>query len=126
MLGQGTALPWIDPLAFARRAVALALADRKEARRLRGLVFFDRGLIDASVALQQWSDEPALARVRRSHRYHQRVFLVPPWAEIYVTDRERRHGFDAAVAEYQRLVAAYPDLGYEVRGASKGRCGRTR
>src|SRR5215470_15972169 len=114
MLGNGTALPWVDPLAFARRAVALALADRAEARRLRGWVFFDRGLIDASVALQHWSGEPALARVRRSHRYHQRVFLAPPWPEIYVTDRERHHGFDAAVAEYQRLVTAYPALGYEV------------
>ena len=24
------------------------------------------------------------------------------------------HGFDAAVAEYERLVAAYPALGYEI------------
>jgi predicted ATPase len=113
MLGEGTALPGVDPLAFARRAVALALADRKEARRLRGWVFFDRGLIDASVAVQHLSGEPALARVRRSHRYHQRVFLAPPWPEIYVTDNERQHGFDAAIAEYERLVVAYPALGYE-------------
>jgi predicted ATPase len=114
MLGEGAALPWVDPLAFARRAVALALADRKEARRLRGWVFFDRGLIDASVAVEHLSGEPALARVRRSHRYHQRVFFAPPWPEIYVTDSERQHGFDAAVAEYQRLVVAYPALGYEI------------
>jgi predicted ATPase len=114
VLGKGTALPWIEPLAFARRAVALALADRKEARRLHGWIFFDRGLIDAAVALQHWSGEPALARVRRSHRYYQRVFLAPPWPEIYVTDSERRHGFDAAVTEYQRLVAVYPSLGYEI------------
>jgi predicted ATPase len=114
MLGEGTALPWVDPIAFSRRAIALARADRKAARQLRGWVFFDRGLIDASVALQHWTGEPALARIRRSHRYHRRVFLAPPWPEIYVTDGERRHGLDAAVLEYQRLVAAYPALGYEV------------
>ena len=114
MLGEGTALPWVDPIAFARRAIALALADRKIARRLRGWVFFDRGLIDASVALQHMTGERALTRIRRSHRYHRRVFLAPPWPEIYVTDSERRHGFDAAVAEYQRPVVAYPSLGYEV------------
>ena len=31
----------------------------------------------------------------------------------YVTDNERRHSL-AGVAEYQRLVDAYPALGYEV------------
>jgi predicted ATPase len=31
-----------------------------------------------------------------------------------VTDTERRHDFDAAVAEYRRLIDVYPSLGYEV------------
>ena len=77
-------------------------------------MFFDRGLIDASVALQHLSGKPTLNAIKRSHRYHQRVFLAPPWPEIYVTDNERRHSLDAAVAEYLRLVDAYPALGYEV------------
>jgi predicted ATPase len=42
------------------------------------------------------------------------VFLTPLWPEIYVTDRERRHGLDAAIAEYSRLLEVYPSLGYEV------------
>ena len=29
-------------------------------------------------------------------------------------DPERRHGFDAALAEYERLENTYPALGYEV------------
>ena len=115
LLGGGTALPWTDKVAFARRCIALALSDRKAARRLKGRwVFFDRGLIDASVALRHLTGEPALNAIKRSHRYHQRVFLAPPWPEIYVTDNERRHSLDAGVAEYQRLVNEYPALGYEV------------
>jgi predicted ATPase len=39
---------------------------------------------------------------------------APPWREIYATDPERRHGLDAALAEYARLLEAYPSLGYEV------------
>ena len=31
-----------------------------------------------------------------------------------MTDPERQHGFDDAVAEYERLERAYPALGYEV------------
>lgn len=111
----GTALPWTDGVSFTRRCIAIAHADRKSALRLQGRwVFFDRGLVDASVALRHQTGEPALRPLRRSHRYHRRVFLAPPWPEIYVTDRERRHGLDAGIAEYQRLIDAYPALGYEM------------
>jgi predicted ATPase len=110
---NGTALPWVDGAAFARRAIALAHADRAAAGRLDGLVFFDRGLIDAAVALQHLTKEDAPGALGAA-RYHRRVFMAPPWRAIYVEDPERRHGFDAAVAEYGRLIAAYPSLGYEV------------
>jgi predicted ATPase len=111
---DGSALPWIDAVAFARRTVAMALADRASAAALDGWVFFDRGLIDAAAALQHLTGEPALAPLGRSHRYHRRVFLTPPWPEIYVTDSERRHGLNAGVAEYRRLLDVYPSLSYEV------------
>ncbi|WP_349254263.1 hypothetical protein [Rhizobium sp. CB3090] len=33
---------------------------------------------------------------------------------MYVADRERRHDLSAAIAEYDRLAAIYPSLGYEI------------
>jgi predicted ATPase len=114
LAGNGAALPWMDATAFARRAIAVALADRAAARRLSGWVFFDRGLIDAAAALQHLTREPALDRLGSRHRYHRRVFLAPPWPEIFATDGERRHDLGAALAEYDRLASAYPSLGYEV------------
>lgn len=77
-----------------------------------GWIFFDRGLIDARVALanatgQELSDTPDSIRP-----YNGKVFLTPPWPEIYVVDAERRHGFDAAVHEYRRLQETYNRLGY--------------
>jgi predicted ATPase len=112
--GKGSALPWVDTAAFLRRAIAMSLADRVSARALEGWVFFDRGLIDAAAGLQYLTGEAVLAPLSQTHRYHHRVFLAPPWAEIYLTDPERRHGLDAAIAEYLRLVEIYPSLGYEV------------
>jgi predicted ATPase len=112
--GAGSALPWIDETAFARRAIAMALADRLSAGTLNGWVFFDRGLIDAAAGLQHLTGEPVLAALGQSHRYHRRVFLAPLWPKIYVTDRERRHGLESALAEYWRLLEVYPSLGYEV------------
>jgi predicted ATPase len=114
MLGEGSALPWADATAFARRTIVLALADRAVAKDAAGWVFFDRGLIDAAAALQHVTGEPALATFGQAHHYHRRVFLTPPWPEIYVADPERRHGLDAAIAEYRRLLDVYPSLGYEV------------
>ena len=113
LASDGRALPWVDAAAFARRAVEVSLADRADAQGSSGLVFFDRGLIDAAAILQHMTGEPALARLVAGHRYHRRVFLTPPWPEIYVADPERRHGFDAAVREHERLVEVFPALGYE-------------
>jgi predicted ATPase len=111
---EGSAVPWLDHVGFVRRAVTMALADRTSATALVGWVFFDRGLIDAVAGLQHLTGEPVLAAIGQSYRYHRRVFLAPPWPEIYVTDSERRHGFNAAVSEYQRLLDVYLTLGYEV------------
>jgi predicted ATPase len=110
----GSALPWIDHVAFARRVLAMALADRASAIKLNGWVFFDRGLIDAAAGLQHLTGEQVLKSLRHSHRYHGRAFLAPPWPEIYATDQERRHSFDEALAEYSRLIEVYPSLGYRV------------
>jgi len=110
---NGKALPWVDPAAFLRRAIEMTLADRAAASNLKGWVFFDRSLIDAASGLEALSGEPMLQRLGQVYRYHQRIFLTPPWPEIYVEDQDRRHSLETAVAEYSRLVDAYTSLGYE-------------
>lgn len=114
LAGEGRALPWVDMAAFARRAMAVALEDRARAENCEGRVFFDRGLIDAAIALEAAGGGELDRSLLAAHRYHRTVFLTPPWPEIYVTDPERQHGFEEAVAEYERLERAYPALGYEV------------
>jgi predicted ATPase len=37
-----------------------------------------------------------------------------PWRELFAADSERRHDFDAAVAEYDGLARSYPAHGHEV------------
>jgi len=112
---NGSALPWRDEVAFARRLVDVALADRRLAQTLSGRVFFDRGLIDAAAALEHLTGEPALVTLGQSHRFNRRVFFAPPWQEIYRIDEERRHSLEAAIAEYERLAEAYTALGYQIR-----------
>ena len=114
LAGDGRALPWVDGAAFAHRAVSLALADRAALGASTDWVFFDRGLIDAAAGLERQTGRPALESLGDAHRYHRRVFLTPPWPEIYVTDEERRHELDTALQEYGHLLKVYPSLGYDV------------
>jgi predicted ATPase len=108
------ALPWVDAVAFARRAIEVSLADRIVAEARMGWVFFDRGLIDAAAALEHLTGQPVVESLGLVYRYNKRVFLTPPWPEIFALDQERRHGLTEAVAEYDRLIGVYPSLGYEV------------
>jgi predicted ATPase len=110
----GHALPWVNLAAFARRAIEISIGDHNDAGALPGWVFFDRGLIDAAVALEHATSELALGTLGKSHRYNETIFLTPPWPEIYVSDPERRHGLEDAISEYKRLQLAYPRLGYRV------------
>ncbi len=108
----GTALPWIDIEAFAHRAIAMALEDRQKAPP-NGLVFFDRGLIDAASALRHVNGDSFIDTLQNTHRYNRLVFLTPPWPEIYRGDSERKLGLEAAVEEYERLLRDYARLDYE-------------
>lgn len=113
--GAGRALPWVDLQAFAQRAVEMARADLLEARKAEGVVFFDRGLIDAAVALE-FTGGPSVDRILgRQRPYAKRVFVAPPWPEIFRTDAARQHDLDAAEEEYERITAALDQLGYEIR-----------
>ena len=112
--GNGTrALPWIDLSAFAHRALGLAVADRLGCPE-DGRVFFDRGVIDAAVAIAHATSAPVSETLAQGHRYNPCVFMAPPWPEIFAADAERKHSLEDAIAEYERLKAAYPSFGYEL------------
>ena len=71
-------------------------------------------MIDAAAALEHLTGERVVESVGLIYRYNKRVFLAPPWPEIYTLDQERRHGLAAAVAEYNRLTEVYPSVGYDI------------
>ncbi|NBB83772.1 MAG: AAA family ATPase, partial [Alphaproteobacteria bacterium] len=115
----GDALPWIDLPAFLDRVLSLARADLAAARQRDGVVFFDRGLVDALVARAHVAGIPVDPAEIAAEPFDRRVVLAPPWPAIFVTDAERRHGLAEAVAEWQRLKAAWPRLGFTPRELPK-------
>ena len=112
----GEALPWVGGgLEFAKLVISRALNQMTLAATLGRTCFFDRGLVDAYSFLKQdgllW---PGVERAVRRFRYARRVFLVPPWPEIFTGDAERRHSLADALPHYERDKRAYAELGYEI------------
>jgi predicted ATPase len=105
--GETRTLPWVDASAFARRALEMAVADFRAAR---GLTFFDRGVVDAAVAVASTGGEDPISVVARLR--YDRLFFAPPWPEIYVTDEDRRHSLEKALSDYERVRQFYLNAGY--------------
>jgi predicted ATPase len=109
----GKALPWADAAKFAEFLLDRSLTKFHAAPA--GLSFYDRSFVEPLNWYRQ-TGTPLPARLSETHelRYADHVFLAPPWPEIHTADNERRHGFDAAVEEYDALLKLFPELGYSV------------
>lgn len=104
--------PWDDPLGFAEAAIALARADLDGTPA--GPVLFDRGLGDAIAAWEHAAGRPHPDRASLAGIFAPVVLIAPPWPEIHVRDATRRHDLTQAIAEYERLCAFYPALGFRL------------
>lgn len=112
----GSALPWGDRAGFAELMLCWEMRSHHMARDLPGPVFFDRGVPDVAGYLRL-CDLPVPAHVEaatRTFRYNPRVFVAPPWPEIFRQDEERRQTPDEAVRTWEAMVATYAGCGYEL------------
>ena len=97
-------------------------------RGAKGVHFFDRSILDALCMLDQLGLLPARDRDRylTEYPYHSRIFLLPPWKEIYRTDSERDQTFAESVRVHDALREWYLRCGYEIvivpPGPVAGRC----
>lgn len=110
----GKALPWEDRALFARAMFNCALKDFKTHETSLAPVCFDRGIPDVIGYLKLCGlpvPEDMLS-ASKALRYNQKVFITPPWAEIYRNDAERKQSFSEAVATYEVMKTVYADLGY--------------
>jgi predicted ATPase len=114
----GDALPWADRERYARLMLDRSIAALEVSSRAGSPIFFDRGIPDtlcyARLAGLSRELEHDAAQMCDRHRYWRRVFLAPPWREIYKIDSERKQDFDEAVRTYSLMQNTYEGCGYEV------------
>ena len=84
--------------------------------RQHAVVIFDRGVPDV-IGYLRLCGLPVPAPVEKAanlFRYNARVFIAPPWREIFAADSERKQEFAEARATHAAMVEVYTALGYEL------------
>jgi predicted ATPase len=113
----GTALHTGDRLLFAELMLSWEIRSYRLAQDSTAqAVFFDRGITELT-GYYRLSGLPVPAHVTAAaslFRYRTRVFVAPPWPEIYRTDAERGQDYAEAVATCEAATAAYAEYGYEL------------
>jgi predicted ATPase len=115
----GSATPWDDNRAFVDHTAARDIANFDHLVHETCQVFFDRGIADSWRANGAEPSE-ALTEAIATRRYNARVFVFPPWREIYETDAERKQDWDEAEATFGKILRVFPELGYEPIVVPKG------
>jgi predicted ATPase len=112
----GQALPWDDRILFSELMLSWEMRSYRMAQGSAGPVFCDRGVVDVLGYLRLVGHQAPdhMRKAAQTFRYNRRVFIAPPWKEIFQPDRERKQDFNEAVRTYDALAATYNEHGYEL------------
>lgn len=105
-----------NPLLFSE----LLLEGRKKQFRsaldeTHKIVFIDRGIPDVLAYMHYIGDSyPTHFDLACRENLYTKIFILPPWEEIYVRDEARYENFEQAKLIYNHLVETYQNYGYEL------------
>ena len=104
-----------DPLLFSEKLLEGRVNQFKEAHKNKAsLVFLDRGIPEVLAYLDRGNTPyPNHFTKACEDNQYDRVFIFPPWEEIYTSDNERYEDYQEALKIYPFLKAAYDRFGYE-------------
>lgn len=113
---KGNALPWGDTERYTEMMLARSIESYQRLDSSQFPTFCDRGIPDTLcyAHIIKLTDTREIQAACEQFRYNSRVFLLPPWKEIYTTDTERKQTFDEAVDVYHQMMRAYGNCGYEI------------
>ncbi len=78
-------------------------------------VFIDRGLPDVLAYMDFIGDTyPIHFETHCQETQYDKVFVLPPWEAIYVSDEARYENFEQAKVIYEHLKLTYKKYGYEL------------
>jgi predicted ATPase len=79
------------------------------------IVFLDRGIPDVLAYMHYIGDSYPTSFDSACKEYiYSKIFILPPWEDIYVSDQERYENFEQAQLIHDHLVETYQKYGYEL------------
>jgi predicted ATPase len=81
----------------------------------KDIVFIDRGIPDVLAYMHYIGDSypDFFDKACQDYKYT-KIFMLPPWEEIYVSDNERYENYEQAKEIYKHLVETYQKYGYNL------------
>ena len=77
------------------------------------IVFLDRGIPDILAYMHYIGDSyPSFFDVACRQNKYTKIFILPPWEEIYESDEARYENYEQAQLIYKHLVETYEKYGY--------------
>lgn len=110
----GTITPWQELDKFSELVINERLKQFKKATS--ELEFYDRGIIDSFAYLLKDNllIDSKWHTIANNNKYYKKVFITPPWEEIYTQDNERKEDFETATEIHKYMIAAYKLYSYEI------------
>lgn len=113
---HGNALPWDDRLRYTELMLERSIQSYRKHAHAPHTTFADRGIPDtlAYARLIELPHQQKIQDACNRLRYAERVFIMPPWREIYEVDEERKQDFEEALRTYDVLAKTYRDCNYDL------------
>lgn len=103
------------PLLFSEKLLDGRLKQYIEASKFSvDRIFIDRGLPDVVAYMDYFkTDYPEVFNETCENNRYNKIFILPPWEEIYKSDNERYETFEEALKISAYLYATYKKYGYD-------------
>jgi predicted ATPase len=113
---DGDALHWKDQIKFRDLMLSRSIYTFEQVTEKKRPVFFDRGIPEliGYCHLIKTNVPNYLRNATQLFRYNQKVFVTPPWEEIYQNDPERRQTWQEAIDTYHNVIDSYDESGYQL------------
>ena len=85
------------------------------------IVFLDRGIPDILAYMHYIGDSyPAFFDQACKEHQYSKIFVLPPWQEIYMSDEARYENYEQAKLIFDHLIETYQKYGYHLIEVPKG------
>lgn len=109
-----------NPILFSERLLEGRIKQYEKATTEGKNVFIDRGIPDVVAYMDYIGDTYPEKFIAACETYkYDKVFLLPPWEEIYTSDAERYESYEEASKIHHFLVDTYTKYGYDLHEVPK-------